>query len=53
MGRTPPVAQQDGELIATGEPQATRAQAQQSVLALLKAIPKAKIYDLAETPPIP
>ena len=43
----------EGELIATGERKVTRAQAEQSVLALLKAIPKAKIYDLTETPPIP
>ena len=42
----------DGELIATGEVKETRSQAQQSVLALLKAMPKAKIYDLTEIPPI-
>jgi uncharacterized protein YegP (UPF0339 family) len=42
----------DGEVIATGEVKETRAQAQQSVLALLKAMPKAKIYDLTEIPPI-
>ena len=43
----------DGELIATGESQPTRARARESVLALLKATPKAKIFDLTETPPIP
>ena len=43
----------DGELIATGEPQRTRAKARESVLAMLKATPKAKIYDLTEAAPIP
>jgi uncharacterized protein YegP (UPF0339 family) len=43
----------DGELIATGEAQKTKARARESVLALLKATPKAKIYDLTDTPPIP
>jgi uncharacterized protein YegP (UPF0339 family) len=42
----------DGELIATGESQKTKARARESVLALLKATPKAKIYDLTEIPPI-
>ena len=42
----------DGDIVATGEPQATRARARESVLALLKATPKAKIYDLTEAPPI-
>jgi uncharacterized protein YegP (UPF0339 family) len=42
----------DGELIATGEGKKTKAQARESVLALLKATPKAKIYDLTDTPPI-
>jgi uncharacterized protein YegP (UPF0339 family) len=43
----------DGELIATGESFKTRAKARESVLAMLKATPKAKIFDLTETPPIP
>ena len=42
----------DGELVATGEPQKSRTKARESVLALLKAVPKAKIYDLTETSPI-
>ena len=43
----------DGELVATGVSQKTRAKARVSVLALLKATPKAKVYDLTTTPPIP
>ena len=43
----------DGELIATGASQRTRARARESVLALLKATPKAKIYDLTDASPIP
>ena len=42
----------DGELIATGSPHQTKAGARESVLGLLKATPKAKIYDLTETPPV-
>jgi uncharacterized protein YegP (UPF0339 family) len=42
----------DGELIATGTSQKTKAKARESVLALLKATPKAKIFDLTDTPPI-
>ena len=42
----------DGELIATGEGKKTKARARESVLAMLKATPKAKIYDLTETPPV-
>jgi uncharacterized protein YegP (UPF0339 family) len=42
----------DGDLIATGEPQKSRARARESVLAMLKAVPKAKIHDLTDTPPI-
>ena len=41
-----------GELIATGESHKTKAMARESVLAMLKATPKAKIYDLTETPPV-
>lgn len=43
----------DGELIATGESCKTKARARESVLAMLKATSKAKIYDLTDTPPIP
>jgi uncharacterized protein YegP (UPF0339 family) len=43
----------DGELIATGESQKTKAKARDSVLALLRATPKAKIFDLTDTPPVP
>ena len=43
----------DGEVIATGEEQKTKARAREGVLALLKATPKAKIFDLTDTPPIP
>jgi uncharacterized protein len=43
----------DGELIATGESQKTKAKARHSVLALLKATPKAKIFDLTDNPSIP
>ena len=43
----------DGELIATGEAQKTKAKARERVLALLRATPKAKIFDLTDTPPIP
>ncbi len=43
----------DGELIATGESQKTKARVRERVLALLKATPKAKIFDLTDTPPIP
>ena len=43
----------DGEVIATGEEQKTKARARDSVLALLKATPKAKIFDLTDTQPIP
>ena len=43
----------DGELIATGEAQKTKARVRERVLALLKATPKAKIFDLTDTPPIP
>ena len=43
----------DGEVIATGEEQKTKARARDSVLALLKATPKAKIFDLTDTPLIP
>jgi len=43
----------DGQLIATGEAQETKAKARDSVLAFLKATPKAKIYDLTDTPAIP
>jgi uncharacterized protein YegP (UPF0339 family) len=40
----------DGELIATGQPMKTRARARESVLAMLNATSKAKIYDLTEAP---
>ena len=43
----------DGELIATGEEHKTKVKARDSVLALLQATPKAKIFDLTDTPPIP
>jgi uncharacterized protein YegP (UPF0339 family) len=43
----------DGELIATGEPQPTKARVRESVIALLKATPHAKIYDLTDSPPVP
>ena len=42
-----------GELIATGTSHKTKARARESVLALLKATPKAKIYDLTDAAPIP
>jgi len=40
----------DGEVIATGTSHRTRAKARESVLALLKETPKAKIYDLTDAP---
>jgi uncharacterized protein YegP (UPF0339 family) len=43
----------DGELIATGEAQKTKAKARDTVLAMLKATPKAKIFDLTDSSPIP
>jgi len=43
----------DGDVIATGEEFKTKAKARESVLAMLKAIPKAKIFDLTDTPSIP
>jgi len=42
-----------GEVVATGESCATNAQAREGVTDMLKAISKAKIYDLTDTAPIP
>jgi uncharacterized protein YegP (UPF0339 family) len=42
-----------GEVVATGESHATHAKAQAGVVDMLKAISKAKIYDLTDTQPIP
>ena len=42
----------EGELIATGESKKTKAKARESVLARLKATPKAKIDDLTEARPV-
>ena len=42
-----------GEVVATGESYATNAKARAGVTDMLKAISKAKIYDLTEAAPIP
>ena len=42
-----------GELVAVGEPRRTRAVVRQDVAAMLKAISKAKVYDLTDISPVP
>jgi uncharacterized protein YegP (UPF0339 family) len=42
-----------GDVVATGESYTTKAKAREGVLDMLKAVSKAKVYDLSDTPAIP
>ena len=45
------VRAKDGEIVAVGQSYPTKARAEQGVLDTLKAVSKAKVYDLTDTEP--